>query len=295
LVKKKDGTSGLSTKEKTDMIESNHPELNIQEQCELINLPRSNYYRGGIEAKEETEENRTLMRLIAEEYAKRPFLGSRKLVAFLKRLGKLVNRKRVQRLMQLMGIQSVAPKPNTSKRNKAHPVYPYLLKKVEIERPNHVWSTDITYIKLNGSFVYLVAIIDWYSRKVLSWELSNTMETEFCISALERAIRLHGVPEIFNTDQGSQFTSESFTDVLKNNNIKISMDGKGRWQDNILIERLWRSVKYEEIYLKEYASLAELQKSLKSYFHYYNEERTHQSLDYKTPTEIYTAALKKAA
>lgn len=277
------------------MIQPNHPELSVQRQCELINLPRSNYYRGGTEPKEETQDNRTLMRLIAEEYAKRPFLGSRKLVAFLKRLGKCVNRKRVQRLMQLMGIQSVAPKPNTSKQNKADPVYPYLLKNVEIEGPNHVWSTDITYIKLNGSFVYLVAIIDWYSRKVLSWELSNTMETEFCISALERAIRLYGVPEIFNTDQGSQFTSKSFTDVLKRSNIKISMDGKGRWQDNILIERLWRSVKYEDIYLKEYASLGELRKSLKNYFHYYNEERTHQSLEYQTPTEIYTSALKKAA
>ena len=237
------------------------------------------------------------MQLIDEEYMRRPFLGSRKLRNYLRRLGFKVNRKRVQRLMRKMGLVSVLPKPNTSLPNKQHTVYPYLLRHLGVNRPNQVWCTDITYIKLKGGFVYLVAIMDWHSRKVLSWELSNSMDSHFCISALERAIRLHGTPDIFNSDQGSQFTSESFTEVLIDHDVKISMDGKGRWMDNVFIERLWRSVKYEEVYLKEYGSVKDLRENLTLYFEYYNQERTHQSLGNLTPDEVYYQqhTLKEAA
>jgi putative transposase len=235
------------------------------------------------------------MKLIDEEYMRHPFLGSRKLRDYLRGLGHKVNRKCVQRLMRKMGIESVAPKPNTSLKNKAHKVYPYLLRSMTINKANQVWCTDITYIRLQGGFVYLVAVMDWYSRKVLSWEVSNTMDVSFCVSALERAIRLYGKPEIFNTDQGSQFTSEAFTGVLKQHDIKISMDGKGRWMDNVFIERLWRSVKYEDVYLKDYGSVAELRRGLNHYFHYYNDQRTHQSLDNLTPAEVYGEAIKKVA
>ena len=218
------------------MIESEHPDISIARQCELIGLSRASYYRldrQSLAVASETPENLELMRLIDEEYMRHPFLGSRKLRDYLRRQGYRVNRKRVQRLMYNMGLVSVAPKPNTSLPNKAHKVYPYLLRDLTIDRANQVWCTDITYIRLKGGFVYLVAIMDWYSRKVLSWELSNSMDSYFCVSALERAVRLHGKPDIFNSDQGSQFTSEAFTDVLKDQVIKISMDGKGRWMDNI--------------------------------------------------------------
>lgn len=276
------------------MVEPDHKQLSVSQQCKLLHLPRSSYYRAATQHIE-TEENLTLMRLIDEEYMRHPFLGSRKMRDFLRRQGNKTNRKRVQRLMQNMGLASVAPKPNTSLRNKAHPVYPYLLRDLAINKVNQVWCTDITYIPLRGGFVYLVAIMDWHSRKVLSWEVSNTMEADFCVSALERAIRLYGTPEIFNTDQGSQFTSEAFTGVLKQNHIKISMDGKGRWMDNVFIERLWRSVKYEDVYLKEYHSVSALRDGLDIYFHYYNNERTHQSLENLTPAEVYDAALQMAA
>lgn len=276
------------------MIEPNHKQLSIAQQCELINLPRSSFYRETQVAKE-TPENLALMRLIDEEFMRHPFLGTRRMGHYLRRLGYHVNRKRVQRLMRQMGLASLLPKPNTSIGNKKHKVYPYLLRHLVIDKPNQVWCTDITYIRLKGGFVYLVAVMDWHSRKVLSWEISNTMDNHFCISALERAIRLYGKPEIFNTDQGSQFTSEAFTDVLKDNEIKISMDGKGRWMDNVFIERLWRSVKYEEVYLNEYASVDTLRRGLNKYFQYYNNERTHQALDDMTPTEIYNADMKKAA
>lgn len=276
------------------MVEPKHETISIMRQCELIGLPRSSFYREPV-AGVETEENLCLMRLIDEEYTRHPFLGSRKLRNYLRRLGYTINRKRVQRLMRKMGIASVAPKPYTSLRNKAHKVYPYLLRDIKINEINQVWCSDITYIRLQGGFVYLVAIMDWHSRKVLSWEISNTMDTSFCVSALERAIRLYGTPDIFNTDQGSQFTSELFTGVLKQHEIKISMDGKGRWMDNVFIERLWRSVKYEDVYLKDYSSVAELRRGLNHYFHYYNDERTHQSLDNLTPSEVYGEAIKKAA
>jgi putative transposase len=246
-------------KEKKAMIDMNHPLLSITRQCKLINLSRASYYRAiDVDMVTDTPETLELMRLIDEEYTRHPFYGSRKLRDYLRRQGHTVNRKRVQRLMRIMGLVSVAPKPNTSKKNKEHKIYPYLLRDLVIDRSNQVWCADITYIRMQGGFVYLVAIMDWSSRKVLSWELSNTIDDDFCVSALESAIRLYGVPDIFNTDQGSQFTSADFIAVLKKHGIKISMDGKGRWMDNVFIERLWRSVKYEDVYLKEYRTVVAL-------------------------------------
>lgn len=258
----------------------------MAKQCELIGLARASYYRAP--CSDESPENLALMKLIDEEFMRHPFLGSRKIKRYLRACGfKKVSRKRVQRLMRKMGIQSVAPKPNTSKPFIGHKIYPYLLRGLEIDRPDQVWCTDITYIRLKGSFVYLVAVMDWRSRRVLSWEISNTMDDSFCISALRSAIRVHGRPDIFNTDQGSQFTSNAFTQVLKDNNIKISMDGKGRWMDNVFIERLWRSVKYENVYLYDYSDMCSLRAGLDTYFKYYNFERPHQGLNYATPAEIY--------
>jgi putative transposase len=254
------------------MIEPGHKQLSIVRQCELLNLSRATYYRD-TEWADESEENLNLMRLIDEEYTRHPFYGSRKMRDYLRRNGNQVNRKRIQRLMRKMGLRSVAPGPNTSKPQPGHKVYPYLLNGLEVNRANQVWCTDITYIRMAGGFVYLVAIMDWYSRKVLSWEVSASMEDSFCVSALERALRLYPKPDIFNTDQGSQFTSKGFTSVLKARDISISMDGKGRCMDNIFIERLWRSVKYEEIYLNEYATTEILRKALRKYFHFYNVER----------------------
>ena len=277
------------------MINPTHPVISIARQCELIQLPRASYYRAvDYGPVVETEENLNLMRLIDEEYTRHPFYGSRQLGNYLRRQGHKVNRKRVQRLMRLMGIMSVAPKPNTSKKGKAHKIYPYLLKNLVIDKPNQVWCTDITYLRLQGGFVYLVAVMDWHSRKVLSWEISNTMDDSFCVSALERAIRLYGVPEIFNTDQGAQFTGNAFIKVLTENGIEISMDGKGRWVDNVLIERLWRSVKYEDVYLKEYSTVVALRHGISVYFHFYNNERPHDSLGKCTPSEYYDG-LREAA
>jgi len=268
------------------MIEPDHNQLSILRQCALLELPRANYYRNASEA-EESAENINLMRLIDEEYTRHPFFGSRKMRDYLRRLGHRVNRKRIRRLMRKMGIKSVAPSPNTSKPSPEHKVYPYLLNGLDIGRANHVWCTDITYIRLEGGFVYLVAVMDWYSRKVLSWEVSPSMDESFCVSALERALRLYPAPEIFNTDQGSQFTGKAFTGVLKKHDIRISMDGKGRCMDNIFIERLWRSVKYEEVYLNDYATTEELRKGLRTYFYFYNTERPHQTFDGATPLEVY--------
>lgn len=226
------------------------------------------------------------MKLIDRIYLEIPFYGSRKIADRLRKMGHRVNRKRVQRLMGLMGIRAIYRKPKTSKPGKGHKVYPYLLKGLEINRPNQVWAADITYIPMAKGFLYLVAIIDWYSRYVLSWRLSNTLDTDFCREALEEALR-KGKPEIFNTDQGSQFTSEEFTGILKKHNIQISMDGKGSYNDNLFIERLWRTVKYEEVYLKAYQDGREARISLGHYFRFYNTERSHQSHDYKTPAEVY--------
>ena len=232
-----------------------------------------------------------LSRLIDCEYTRHPFYGSRKMVVFLNTLGHTVNRKRLQRLMREMGLAGMAPGPNTSRAQPEHKVYPYLLRGVAVVRPNQVWSTDITYIRLNGGFVYLVAIIDWYSRRVLSWRISNSMETVFCVDCLEEAIRAHGKPEIFNSDQGSQFTSVAFTGVLKREGITISMDGRGRAFDNIFVERLWRSVKYEDVYLKGYATVGDLMIGLLEYFTFYNSERPHQSLGQQTPDVVYQTAM----
>jgi putative transposase len=223
-------------------------------------------------------------------YTDHPFYGSRKLTAALRREGYPVNRKRVRRLMRAMGLVSVAPKPNTSQPHPQQAVYPYLLRGVVIERPNQVWSTDITYLRIERGWAYLVALIDWHSRYVLAWRLSNTMDTTFCVEALTEALEQHGTPEIFNTDQGSQFTSAAFIEVLNHHHIRISMDGKGRALDNIFIERLWRSLKYEEVYLKHYQSLREAQTELSVYFRFYNTDRPHQSLDDRTPEQVYRNA-----
>jgi putative transposase len=280
----------VSLEEKRAMVDTSSEELSISKQCELIELPRSSYYRevcGG-----ESEENQKLMRLIDEEYTVHPFYGTRQMRNHLRRRGYKVNRKRVQRLMRLMGIQSVAPKPGTSTPSKKHKIYPYLLRGLDINRSNQVWCSDLTYIRMRGGFVYLTAVVDWYSRKVLSWEVSVTMDESFCVSALERAMRLYGKPEIFNTDQGSQYTGSKFTGVLKDNGIRISMDGKGRAIDNIIVERLWRTVKYEEVYLKDYATVRELVENLKVYFEFYNAERTHDSLGLRTPDEAYASGFR---
>jgi putative transposase len=231
-----------------------------------------------------------LLSLVDEEYTRHPFYGSRRMTLYLCGCGYAVNRKRVRRLMQKLGLAGMSPGPNTSKPHPQHKVYPYLLRGVEVVRPNQVWSTDITYIRLLHGFVYLVAIIDWYSRKVLGWRLSNTIDAGFCVDCLEEAIKAYGVPEVFNTDQGSQFTSDSFTGVLLDNGIAISMDGRGRALDNIFVERLWRTVKYEDVYLQKYANMPDLLLGLTDYFQFYNEERLHQSLGYTTPNTVYRTA-----
>lgn len=278
------------------MIDATHPTLSIARQCELIHLSRASYYRSrNSDMGTEHPENLKLMRLMDEEYTRHPFYGSRNLRNYLRRQGYKVNRKKVQRLMRVMGLVSLAPKPNTSIKNKEHKIYPYLLRDLVIDHVNQVWCTDITYIRMQGGFVYLVAIMDWHSRKVLSWEISNAMDDSFCVSALERAIRLFGVPKIFNTDQGSQFTGQAFTSVLTKNNIKISMDGKGRWMDNVFIERLWRSVKYEDVYLKEYCTVSALRQGLTEYFRFYNDDRPHQALNALTPAEVYAGLHQEAA
>lgn len=233
------------------------------------------------------EDELVLLAEIDAEYTRHPFYGSRKMVIYLRNKGYLINRKRVQRLMKTLGLAGMAPGPNTSKSHSEHKIYPYLLRGLEVIRPNQVWSTDITYVRMEGGFAYLVAVIDWYSRKVLAWRLSNTLDSRFCIDCLEQSLRIYGTPEIFNTDQGCQFTSEAFTGILKSHGIAISMDGRGRALDNIFVERLWRSVKYEDVYLKGYANMHDLQMGLTEYFIFYNVERTHQSLNYRTPDKVY--------
>lgn len=255
-------------------------------QCELAGVSRATVYAQRTPAPTNSQDLE-LLRLIDEQYTRRPFYGSRKMVTYLKDQGRRVNRKRVQRLMRILGLAGMAPGPNTSRPHPQHKIYPYLLRGVEVTRPNQVWSTDITYIRLAHGFVYLVAVIDWYSRKVLSWRISNTLDTVFCVDCLEEALTRYGNPEIFNTDQGCQFTSESFTGVLKAHGIAISMDGRGRALDNIFVERLWRSVKYEDVYLKGYTNPMELMIGLTEYFVFYNGERPHQSLGNRTPAEVY--------
>ena len=236
----------------------------------------------------ESEENLRLMRLMDEQYTRVPFYGSRKMTAWLRIQGYEVNRKRVSRLMELMGIEAVYPKPNLSRAAEGHKIYPYLLRGVAIERVNQVWSTDITYIRMAHGFAYLVAVMDWFSRFVLSWALSVSMELDFCLEALNSALR-RGRPEIFNSDQGPQFTSDQFTGELEGRRIAVSMDGRGRCLDNIFIERLWRSLKYEEVYLKDYGLVSEAREGIGRYFRFYNHERVQASLDYQTPASVYLA------
>ena len=277
----------MTRTERLTRVERNAPVLPVTRQCELLALPRSSAYYARRPAV--SDEDLRLMRLLDELHLKYPFMGSRRLRDELKKLGVIANRKRVQRLMRLMGLEALYPRKRTSVPNKAHRVFPYLLRDLLIDRPNQVWATDITYIPMRRGFLYLVAIVDWASRAVLSWRLSTTMEADFCVAALEEAITRYGVPEIFNTDQGAQFTSEAFLGVLERNQIRISMDGKGRWRDNVFVERLWRSVKYEEVYLKAYETVHEARTSLANYFDFYNHERGHQSLNRQAPWQVYTA------
>ncbi len=271
------------------MVDPKHEELSIQRQCELLGVNRSSYY---YQAKEISSEEFTLLRLLDEQYLKTPFYGSRKMTQYLRSLGYCINRKRVIRLMNKLGLQTIYPKPKTTVRNPDHQVYPYLLREVEVERANQVWCTDITYLPVGKGHYYLVAIMDWYSRKVLSWKISNTMDVHFCQSALEEALLNYGKPDIFNSDQGSQFTSKIFTECLKAENIRISMDGRGRCHDNIFIERLWRSLKYELIYIEEFKDGKELTRKVKEWFNFYNKERFHQALEYQTPEHIYWESLR---
>ena len=283
----------MSQQERKTKINPTH-ELPMIRQCRVLSISRSSAY---YHASSDIDADLAVMRHIDELHMRYPFYGARRLRdALFDEHDIIINRKRVTRLMRKMGIRAVYPGKNTSKPNKAHKIYPYLLKNLEINQSNQVWCTDITYLPMAKGFAYLVAIMDWHSRKVLSWRLSNIMDADFCIEALNEAIHRYGAPEIFNTDQGSQFTSKDFTDVLKQSDIRISMDGKGRWVDNVMIERLWRSVKYEEVYLHAYESLKEARTGLNKYFQFYNTKRKHQTLKAK-PDEVYfndLPALKKA-
>ena len=265
------------------LIESDHPRLSVSRQCELLALARSSVYYvpHGQDAY-----NEYLMRRIDQQYTRTPFYGVRRMTAWLRRQGEPVNPKRVRRLMRWMGLEAIYPKRRLSLSNEQNRRYPYLLSGVEIERADQVWSADITYIRMRRGFAYLVAILDWFSRYVLAWRLWTSLEADFCVWSLEEALGL-GMPEIFNSDQGCQFASESFTGLLEAHGIRISMDGRGRVFDNIFVERLWRTVKYEEVYLKDYAGVPEARVSLGEYFAFYNEERLHQALDYRTPAEVY--------
>lgn len=265
------------------LVDRAHPEISVRRQCELLGVNRTTLY---YEPLGESAENLLLLRLLDEQYTRTPFFGSRRMAAWLNSVGHPVDRKRVVRLMRKLGVEAVYPKPRLSKPAEGHRIYPYLLRETKIERVNQVWSTDITYIRMAEGFVYLVAVMDWYSRFVLSWSLSVTMEGSFCIEALRRALR-RGRPEIFNSDQGPQFTSEKFTGELEARAIAVSMDGRGRCMDNIFVERLWRSLKYEEVYLKDYESVKAAEDGIRRYFQFYNQERPHQSLEYRTPAAIY--------
>jgi len=265
------------------LIEPAHPQISISRQCELLGISRSGYY---YQPAQESPENLALMRLIDREFTARPFYGSRRMTAILRKDGHLVNRKRIQRLMRLMGLETIYPRPKASLGQREHKIYPYLLRGVLIERVDQVWSTDITYIPMRQGFMYLVAVIDWFSRYVLSWALSNTLDVGFCLDALNAALA-QSKAEIFNTDQGSQFTSPRFTGRLEEEGIAVSMDGRGRALDNVFVERLWRSLKYEDIYIKEYQDVLELIQGISDWFRFYNTERPHQALDYQTPESIY--------
>lgn len=274
------------------MVESDHPVLSVSRQCELLGLPRSTFYR---RPQPLSDEELALMRRIDELYLLCPFYGSRQMTRTLRREGLTINRKRVRRLMRLMGLEALCPKPRLSRPSAAQPVYPYLLRDLEVTRPNQVWAADITYVPIRGGVVYLCAVLDWFSRRVLAWELSNTLDADFCVRAVGRALAAYGAPAIFNTDQGCQFTSQAFTKPLLDLHVQLSMDGKGRALDNVFVERLWRTVKYEEIYLKSYLSMIDAQRQLHDYFELYNHRRPHSSLGDCTPDEAYREPLPIAA
>lgn len=274
------------------MVQPGHDGISVRAQCMLLGLSRSGLY---YEPAPESSVDLGLMRRIDEVYLERPYFGSRRMTVTLQTAGHDVNRKHVQRLMRLMGLEGMAPGPNTSRPHPEHVVYPYLLKGLVIDRPDMVWATDITYIPLASGWAYLVAIMDWFSRAVLAWRLSNTMTTLFCVEALEEALRNHGPPGIFNTDQGAQFTDQDFVGVLKRHNVRISMDGKGRCMDNIFVERLWRSLKYEEVYLHAPDDVRQARSGIGRWFRFYNDERPHQALDYLTPSHVYRTGLVRRA
>ena len=260
------------------------PSLSVTRQCQLLGVPRSSAY---FRSQPVTAEALALMRVLDELYLRWPFYGSRRLCVELQQRGYRVNRKRVRRLMRQMGLRAIYPKPRTSQAGKGHTIYPYRLRGLAITRPNQVWASDICYIPMAQGFMYLTVILDWYSRRVLAWRVSNTLDTEACVEALEEALGRYGAPEIFNTDQGAQYTSDAFTSVLQAHGVTISMDGKGRWVDNVFVERLWRSVKYEDVYLHAYETPTELRAGLMRYFTFYNTERRHQTLNRQTPDVIY--------
>ena len=265
-------------------MEPEHPLLSLRRQCELIGLNRSSWYYAPAS---ESAENLRLLRLIDEQYTRTPFYGWPRMTAYLRQHGDLVNHKRVQRLMQRMGLQAIYPRPRTTVACPEHRIYPYLLRGVAVTHPNQVWSADITYLPMLHGFMYLVAILDWFSRYVVAWQLSNTLDGRFCLEALHTALQ-QGQPEIFNTDQGVQFTATDFTQMLERVGIRISMDGRGRALDNVFVERLWRTVKYENVYLFEYANVPDLIAGLRAYFRFYNSERLHQSLGYRTPASVHS-------
>ncbi len=269
------------------MVEPDNPRISVTRQCALLGISRSSYY---YQSRPMSERDLTQMRLIDEEYTRHPFCGARRLSLWLGEKGEPAGRERVGRLMRILGLEAIYPKKRLSLENKEYKKYPYLLRGLRIDRPDHVWCSDITYIRLRGGFVYLTAVMDWHSRFVLSWDLSITMDCEFCVSTLDCALE-RGRPEIFNTDQGSQYASGDFTGRLRRDGIQISMDGRGRCFDNIMIERLWRSVKYEEVYLKDYESVRDCRDALRAYFAYYNRERRHQSLERRTPWDVYRSGV----
>jgi putative transposase len=272
-----------SCEHRRPLVDPDHPALSVRRQCELLGLNRSSFYYEPIG---ESAMDLRLMRMIDEQYTACPFYGSRRMTAWLAGRGEELNRKRVQRLMRVMGLEAIYPKPRLSLAGKGHKVYPYLLRGVRIERPDQVWSTDITYVPMTSGFMYLAAVIDWFSRYVIAWRLSNTLDGSFCLEMLEEALG-SGKPEVFNTDQGAQFTAAAFTSRLESAEVAVSMDGRGRALDNVFVERLWRSVKYEDIYIRGYETVADLQRGLTGYFAFYNVDRLHQSLGYRTPAAVY--------
>jgi len=277
------------------MINFQDPKVSVSRQCQLLDLSRSSVYYKPVEI---APQDLALMRLIDEQYLKTPFYGSRSMTRHLRRLGYRLNRKHIQRLMRLMGLEAIYPKPKTSQPHPEHKIFPYLLRDLVIDHPNQVWAADITYIPMARGFMFLVAVMDWYSRKVLSFRLSNSLDTDFCLEAVEEAIQTYGPPEIFNTDQGAQFTSRAFTSLLEQHQIRISMDGRGRVQDNIFIERLWWTTKYQYLYLRSFDNGSALRVGLEEWFRFYNQERPHQTFDILTPDEVYnglTAPVIQAA